>query len=152
MTFFDQLIRHGMPFVPKPIVGKVAQRYVAGEEVSDAMTAIRALNTEGAMATVDVLGEEVHENGKAEAAVAQYLELLETIDREKVDANVSIKPTMLGLKIDKTLGYENIKTIAERAAGLDNFVRIDMEDHSCTDATLEIYRRLHTEVGHGIQH
>ena len=148
MTFFDQLIRHGMPFVPKPIVGKVAQRYVAGEEVSDAMTAIRALNTEGAMATVDVLGEEVHENGKAEAAVAQYLELLETIDREKVDANVSIKPTMLGLKIDKTLGYENIKTIAERAAGLDNFVRIDMEDHSCTDATLEIYRRLHTEVGH----
>jgi len=148
MTFFDQLIRYGMPFVPKPIVGKVAQRYVAGEEVSDAMTAIRALNTEGAMATVDVLGEEVHEKSKAEAAVAHYFELLETINREKVDANVSIKPTMLGLKIDKTLGYENIKTIAERAAELDNFVRIDMEDHSCTDATLEIYRRLHAEVGH----
>ena len=148
MTFFDQLIRHGMPFVPKPIVGKVAQRYVAGEEISDAMTAIRALNTEGAMATVDVLGEEVHEKAKAEAAVAQYLELLETIDHEKVDANVSIKPTMLGLKIDKALGYENIKVIAERAAGLDNFVRIDMEDHTCTDTTLEIYRRLHTEVGH----
>ena len=148
MTFFDQLIRHGMPFVPKPIVGKVAQRYVAGEEISDAMTAIRALNTEGAMATVDVLGEEVHEKAKAEAAVAQYLELLETIDYEKVDANVSIKPTMLGLKIDKTLGYENTKVIAERAAGLNNFVRIDMEDHTCTDTTLEIYRRLHTEVGH----
>jgi len=148
MTFFDQLIRHGMPFVPKPIVGKVAQRYVAGEEISDAMTAIRDLNTEGAMATVDVLGEEVHEKSKAEAAVLQYLELLETIDREKVDANVSIKPTMLGLKIDKDFGHENIKTIAERAAGIDNFVRIDMEDHTCTDATLEIYRRLHTEVGH----
>jgi proline dehydrogenase len=148
MTFFDQLIRHGMPFVPKPIVGKVARRYVAGENISDAMTAIRALNTEGAMATVDVLGEEVHKEAKAEAAVAQYLELLETIDHEKVDANVSIKPTMLGLKIDKTLGYENIKTIAERAAGLDNFLRIDMEDHTCTDATLEIYRRLHAEVGH----
>jgi proline dehydrogenase len=148
MTFFDQLIRHGMPFVPKPIVGKVARRYVAGENISDAMTAIRALNTEGAMATVDVLGEEVHEEAKAEAAVAHYLELLETIDHEKVDANVSIKPTMLGLKIDKGLGYENIKTIAERAAGLDNFLRIDMEDHTCTDATLEIYRRLHAEVGH----
>lgn len=148
MTFFDQLIRHGMPFVPKPIVGKVAQRYVAGEEISDAMTAIRALNTEGAMATVDVLGEEVHEKAKAEAAVGQYLELLKTIDHEKVDANVSIKPTMLGLKIDKELGYENIKVIAERAAGLDNFVRIDMEDHTCTDTTLEIYRRLHAEVGH----
>ncbi len=148
MTLFDQLIRHGMPFVPKPIVRKVSQRYVAGEEISDAMNAIRELNTEGAMATVDVLGEEVHEPGRAEAAVAQYLELLETIDREKVEANVSIKPTMLGLKIDTTMCYANIKTIVESAARLDNFVRIDMEDHTCTDATLEIYRRLHSEVGH----
>lgn len=148
MTFFDQLIRHGMPFVPKPIVGKVAQRYVAGEEVADAMNAIRELNDEGAMATVDVLGEEVKEPARAEAAVDQYLDLLDTIDREKVDANVSIKPTMLGLKIDEELCCGNIRTIAERAAGLDNFVRIDMEDHTCTDATLGIYRRLHAEVGH----
>jgi len=148
MTLFDQLIRHGMRFVPKPIVRKVSQRYVAGEEVSDAMNAIRELNAEGAMATVDVLGEEVHEPGKAEAAVEQYLELLETIDREKVEANVSIKPTMLGLKIDADMCYSNIKTIVENAARLDNFVRIDMEDHTCTDATLEIYRRLQSEVGH----
>lgn len=148
MRFFDQLIRHGMPFVPKPIVGKVAQRYVAGEEISDAMNAIRELNDEGAMATVDVLGEEVKEPARAEAAVAQYLDLLETIDREKVDANVSIKPTMLGLKIDEELCCGHIRTIAEKAAELDNFVRIDMEDHTCTDATLEIYRRLRAEVGH----
>jgi proline dehydrogenase len=137
-----------MPFVPKPIVGKVAQRYVAGETVSDAMTAIRELNGEGAMATVDVLGEEVREKVMAEAAVEQYLDLLDTIEREKVDANVSIKPTMLGLKIDEAMCFGHIKTIVERAAELDNFVRIDMEDHTCTDATLEIYRRLHTEVGH----
>ncbi len=148
MTLFDQLVRHGMPFVPKPIVGKVAQRYVAGETVSDAMTAIRELNGEGAMATVDVLGEEVREKVMAEAAVEQYLDLLDTIEREKVDANVSIKPTMLGLKIDAAMCFGHIKTIVERAAELDNFVRIDMEDHTCTDATLEIYRRLHTEVGH----
>jgi proline dehydrogenase len=137
-----------MPFVPKPIVGKVARRYVAGESLSDAMRAIRELNGQGAMATVDVLGEEVRDQARAEAAVEQYLELLATIEREKVDANVSIKPTMLGLKIDEALCFGHIKTIVERAASLDNFVRIDMEDHTCTDATLEIYRRIHAEVGH----
>lgn len=148
MTLFDQLIRHGMPFVPKVIVGKVAQRYVAGEEVSDAVNTIRELNAEGAMATVDVLGEEVREQSRAEAAVEQYLGLLDTIDREKIDANVSIKPTMLGLKIDEKMCCDHIRTIVEKAAGLDNFVRIDMEDNTCTDATLEIYRQLLDEVGH----
>ena len=148
MMLFDKLIRYGMPFVPRPIVGKVAQRYVAGEEVSDAVRAIRELNDQGAVATVDVLGEEVHEPSKAEAAVEQYLGLLDTIEREKVDANVSIKPTMLGLKIDEEMCCGHITTIVERAAEHDNFVRIDMEDHTCTDATIEIYRRLHDMVGH----
>ena len=148
MTLFDQLIRYGMPFVPKPIVGRVAQRYVAGEEVADAVNAIRELNAEGAMATVDVLGEEIHDPAKAEVAVVQYLGLLDTIDREKIDANVSIKPTMLGLKIDEEMCCDHIRSILKRAAELDNFVRIDMEDHTCTDGTLRIYRRLLSEVGH----
>jgi len=148
MPLFDQLIRYGMPFVPKAIVGKIAQRYVAGEDVADAVRTIRELNNEGAMATVDVLGEEVRESSKAEAAVEQYLGLLDTIDREQVDANVSIKPTMLGLKIDEEMCCGHIRTIVEKAAELDNFVRIDMEDNTCTDATLQIYRRLLSEVGH----
>ena len=148
MTLFDHLSRHGMPFVPKAIVGKVAQRYVAGEEVADAVRTMRKLNDEGAMATVDVLGEEVRESSRAEAAVEQYLGLLDTIDREQVDANVSIKPTMLGLKIDEEMCCGHIRTIVEKAAELDNFVRIDMEDNTCTDATLQIYRRLLSEVGH----
>jgi len=148
MTFFDQLVRHGMPFVPKPIVAKVAQRYVAGEEVADAVRTIRDLNAEGAMATVDVLGEEVREPSRAEAAVEQYLGLLDTIRGEGIDANVSIKPTMLGLKIDEEMCCTHIRTIVSRAAELDNFVRIDMEDHTCTDPTLEIYRRLLGDLGH----
>ena len=148
MSLFDNLVRYGMPFVPKPIVGKVAKRYVAGEEVSDAVRTIRELNDEGAMATVDVLGEEVRDPAKAQAAVDQYLGLLETIDTESLDANVSIKPTMLGLKIDEQMCLENIGAIVRRASELDNFVRIDMEDHTCTDATLRIYRRLFEEIGH----
>jgi len=148
MSLFDNLVRYGMPFVPKPIVGKVAKRYVAGEEVSDAVRTIRELNDEGTMATVDVLGEEVRDPTKAQASVDQYLGLLETIDTESLDANVSIKPTMLGLKIDEQMCLENVGAIVRRASELDNFVRIDMEDHTCTDATLRIYRRLLEELGH----
>ena len=149
MSLFDNLVRYGMPFVPKPIIGKVAKRYVAGEEVSDAVRTIRELNEEGAMATVDVLGEEVHDPARAQTAVDQYLGLLETIDTESLDANVSIKPTMLGLKIDQALCEENLAAIAGRASELDSFVRIDMEDHTCTDDTLEFFRRLREEFpGH----
>jgi proline dehydrogenase len=147
MTLFDKLIRHGMPFVPKPIVGKVAQRYVAGETMEDAVRVIRELNQEGAMATVDVLGEEVRDPAKAEQAMKQYLGLLDTIEREGIDANVSVKPTMLGLKIDEEMCLELIGDIVRRAAERGNFVRIDMEDHSCTDGTLRIYRKLHEEAG-----
>jgi proline dehydrogenase len=143
MSLFDTLVKYGMPFVPKPIVGRVARRYVAGDTIDDAVRTLRAINQEGAMGTVDVLGEEVHEPAKTEAAVDEYVRLLDRIEAEKLDANISIKPTMLGLKIDPDLCAENLATIVERAAGLRNFVRIDMEDHTCTDDTIQLYRRMH---------
>ena len=151
MSVFDALVKYGMPMVPKPIVGRVARRYVAGETLDDAVRTLREMNEEGAMGTVDVLGEEVREEAKASEAVAEYLNLLERIDREDLDANISIKPTMLGLKIDQVLCENNLLEIIDRAAELDNFVRIDMEDHTCTDGTIELYRRMHekhpTRVG-----
>lgn len=143
MSLFDTLVKYGMPFVPKPIVGRVARRYVAGDTLDDAAHTLRALNEEGAMGTVDILGEEVREPVKATAAVAEYLRLLERIEDEKLDANISIKPTMLGLKIDQTLCEENLLGIVERAAEFDNFVRIDMEDHTCTDNTIRLFRQMH---------
>jgi proline dehydrogenase len=143
MSLFDALVKHGMPLVPKPIVGRVARRYVAGETLDDAVRTLREINHEGAMGTVDVLGEEVRQPAKATAAVDAYVKLLDRIQKEKLDANISIKPTMLGLKIDQTLCEENLGTIVERAAQLDNFVRIDMEDHTCTDGTIQLYRRMH---------
>jgi len=143
MSLFDTLVKYGMPFVPKPIVGRVARRYVAGDTLDDAVHTLRALNEEGAMGTVDILGEEVREPVKANAAVEDYLRLLDRIDEEKLDANISIKPTMLGLKFDQTLCEENLRRIVGRAAEFDNFVRIDMEDHTCTDNTLQLYRQMH---------
>ena len=140
MSVFDQLVKHGLPLVPKPIVGYFARPYVAGASVDDAVATIRTLNAEGAMATVDVLGEEVVERAKAETAVDEYTRLLERIAAEGIDANVSIKPTLVGLKVDESLCAANVDTIAARAASLGNFLRIDMEDRTTTDATLRIYK------------
>ncbi len=147
MNLFDHLVRTGMPLIPKAIVGRVARRYVAGSTLDDALATIRTLNGEGAMATADVLGEEVREVARAQAAVAEYHRLLERMHADGVDSNISVKPTLLGLKIDEQLCSDNIVAVAKRAGELGNFVRIDMEDHTCTDATLRIYRRALEEVG-----
>jgi len=147
MSAFNRLLVTGLPAVPKPIVGRVASRYVAGESLDAAVRVIRNLNAQGAMATVDLLGEEVSERAKATAAVAEYLQIFETLDREKVDSNVSIKLTLLGLKIDEGFCRDNVAQIVETAKRFGNFVRIDMEDHTTTDATLRIYRELHGRFG-----
>ena len=151
MSLFDTLVKYGMPFVPKTIVGRVARRYVAGDTLDDAVHTLRALNDEGAMGTVDILGEEVREPVKATAAVEEYLRLLDRIEDEKLDANISIKPTMLGLNVDQSLCEENLLRIVARAAQFNNFVRVDMEDHTCTDNTIRLFRQIHekhpTSVG-----
>jgi proline dehydrogenase len=147
MSVFNRLLVTGLPMVPKPIVGRVASRYVAGEDLAGAVRVVRALNQQGAMATVDVLGEEVSERAKATAAVEEYLQVFETIDREKIDSNVSIKLTLLGLKIDEGFCRDNVARIVETAQRFGNFVRIDMEDNTTTDATLRIYRELHARYG-----
>ncbi len=147
LSLTSRLIVATLPLVPKSLVGRVANRYVAGETRAEALAAVRALNDTGACATLDLLGEEVSERSKAEDAVAEYVGLFEDIERERLDANVSIKLTLLGLKIDEDLCRGNVARIAAAAAKSGNFVRIDMEDSSCTDATLRIYRAVHSEHG-----
>ncbi len=147
MSTFNRLLVTTLPLVPKPIVRRVASRYVAGETLEDAVRVIRKLNEEGAMATVDVLGEEVHEREKALAATEENLRAFEVIHREGLDANVSVKPTLLGLKIDEGFCRDNIGRLAEAAKGYGNSIRIDMEDKTTTDATLRIYRELHARYG-----
>ncbi len=154
MSIFDSMVRHGLPLVPRFVVGTVARRYVAGETLEDAVRTIRELNAEGAMATVDVLGEEVRERRKAEEAVREYIRIFDTIEELKLDCNVSIKLTLLGLRIDEEFCRANAERIVELARTHGNFVRIDMEDHTCTDATLRIYRDLqerHGNVGVALQ-
>jgi len=85
---------------------------------------------------------------RPEAAVEEYIRLFEAIESSGVDSNVSIKPTLLGLKIDEGFCRDNVERIASAAAAIGNFVRIDMEDHTCTDATLQIYCGILEEIGH----
>ena len=154
MTVLDRVIARTLPFVPKPIVRKVASRYIAGETVDDALRVVSKLNGRGFRATLDILGEHVHKLDQAESAVTGYLQLIEEIDRRKLDSNVSVKLTQLGLKVDIRKCLELAGRLVRRAKELNNFVRIDMEDSSCTTDTLEIYRKLrkeHSNVGVVIQ-
>lgn len=142
MNLFNKLIALTLPFVPKPIVGFFSRHYIAGDHLEDAVKLVRELNSQGMMATLDVLGEEVKEKEQSLKAVDLYKSTLQAIHREKLDANISVKPTHMGLTIDKEFCYENIKGLVSEAAKLNNFVRIDMEDASTTDDTIDIYLRL----------
>lgn len=141
MSLLDRAIVRVLPAVPKPVVRRVSSRYIAGTELEDARHVVARLNAEGMLATVDVLGEEITQPDEAAAITRAYLDVLDAIDEDGLDANVSVKLTGLGLKLDPALARENLKSIAERGT----FVRIDMEDSSTTDATLELYGRLADE-------
>ena len=145
MTLIDRAIVKVLPAVPRPVVRKLSQRYIAGSELADACRVVKALNVKGKMATLDVLGEEIHNQEEALAAVDAYRDVFDTIREQRLDSNVSVKLTGLGLKLDEGLCFENVSAIVRCAEERDNFVRIDMEDSSTTTETLEIYRRLRSE-------
>ncbi len=143
MRVFSRLVVTTLPLVPKLIVGKVASRYVAGSTLEEALGTVERLNGDGAMATLDILGEEVRDVDRAQAAVEGYLSLYRAIADRGLDANVSVKPTMLGLKIDAAVFKGHIARLAQAAKKRGNFLRLDMEDRTTTDRTLETYRELH---------
>jgi len=147
MSLFSRLVIRVLPYIPKPVVGIAAKRYVAGETIDHAMDAIRLLNQEGAMATLDVLGEEVKARDRAIEFTAQYEKLFDVIESNSLDSNVSVKLTMLGLKIDEAFCGENLDRICKAAAVNGSFLRIDMEDHTVTDATLRLYREMKFKYG-----
>ena len=124
------------------VTRRVVDRFVSGEEVEDGLNAVKRVNDEGAIATLDHLGEEVSEAAEAVAATEVYLDALDRINNRGVDTNVSAKPTQLGLKVDKELCEENFTRMIERAAKYNNFVRMDMEGSDCTQDTLDIFYRL----------
>ena len=127
-------------FLTRHALGRrLASRFIAGEEMEDALCAVRRLNAEGFAATLDYLGESVHEAGAAEEACQVYLTLLDRLAAEKLSSHISIKLTQLGLAIDEDLARRNLAKICERAALYRNFARVDMEGSAVTEATLRVF-------------
>jgi proline dehydrogenase len=142
LALFDRAIVRVLPAVPRPVVQRLSERYIAGPELKDARETVRRLNAQRKLATIDVLGEEIKNEEEAAAIVRAYQDVFADIERCELDSNVSVKLTGLGLKLGHDICRDNLRTVVEDAASRGNFVRIDMEDSSTTDETLRLYREL----------
>ncbi len=132
-----------------PLLRRVALRFVAGTTLEQAVEAVRALNASGATATLDVLGESVDDRAAADRAAHEYVATIERIAAEKLDANVSLKLTQMGLDLGIDTCVEVMRPVVEAGTRHGVFVRIDMEGSAHTEPTLEVTRRLHAD-GHEV--
>ncbi|MDH7603284.1 MAG: proline dehydrogenase family protein [Melioribacter sp.] len=142
MNPLNRAIVEVVKILPQSIVFIFAKRYIAGETIEDGVRVVKELNSKGILATMDVLGEAVTNKEESEQAKLECLNVLDVIEQYNLKSNLSIKPTQMGLNIDKEFCYQQVSEILEKAAKYKNFVRIDMEDSSTTDATFELYKRL----------
>jgi proline dehydrogenase len=151
MHLLNKLVVAAIPAIPRQIVRHFANRYIAGETLDDAVRCVRQLQNEGVSATLDVLGEDVTNLQEAVAARNQSIQVLETIKKEKLDSNLSIKLTSLGLKLGSGVCADNVREILKVAQHHNIFVRFDMEDSSCTSDTIAIFQDLQRQfAGIGI--
>lgn len=142
---FNKLIAALLPFMPKKLVWVFSKAYIAGEKIEDAIRVSKDLNKKGIMVTIDILGEFIENLEEAEKNKQEYLGVIDMVEQNKIDGNYSLKPTSFGLLLDKEVCYNHIREIVQKAAGHNNFVRVDMEDSPCTDMEIEMFRKLHAE-------
>jgi proline dehydrogenase len=129
------------------IFKKLTTRFVAGETIDEAVQFIREINAERASATFDHLNESVGSASEADSEVNEYLNILSKIDDSGINSNVSIKLTQFGLGLDPELAYKNARKVVLEAQRRGNFVRVDMEDSTVTQVTIDIFKRLRAEFG-----
>jgi proline dehydrogenase len=129
------------------IGAKLSSRFVAGMEIDDALRVTEAVNRQGMAVTLDALGESVSNEAEAHKAAEIYHQLLDAIAARKLNANVSVKLTQMGLELSPELAETIARNLAEHARSIGAFVRIDMEDSSLTQVTLDIVRRVHAQAG-----
>lgn len=154
MSIVDKVIASSVKVVPRPIVKRISNRYIAGDELDDAIATIKDLNREGCVATVDVLGEGSESKSDAAEKLKNYKEVIDTFEEQNLDSGLSVKLSGLGLLFDEELCRANLEEIIEYAAERDRFVRIDMEGSSQTATTVQIaidMHERHENVGTVIQ-
>src|SRR3954447_24122436 len=141
----NRLLRH---FMERSNLGvKLSSRFVAGMEIEDALRVAEAVNKQDMSVSLDSLGESVTSEAEAHRAAEVYHRLLDAIAERKLNANVSVKLTQMGLLLSPDVAEVIADNLVEHARSLDNFVRIDMEDSSLTQITLDIVRRLNAKPG-----
>jgi proline dehydrogenase len=145
MSIIDRAVASSLPLIPKPIVRRVADPYIAGESIDDLLRLSREMNGKGFAVAAAILGEFVETREEAREAVQEYEGLLRSLNEHHVDAYIHIKPTHLGLKMDMDFCVENVKTVLGFAKSQNLFVRLDMEDSPCIDDTLRVYDAVRTE-------
>jgi proline dehydrogenase len=142
MGLFERAVLSTLPYVPTPIMRRLASRYIAGEKLSDAVQRLAALREAGHGGIIDVLGEDVRDEAHCRRVVQAYRECADAVSEKRLDCYVSVKPTHVGLKLSEELCFTLYAELAEycRARGL--FLRVEMEDAPTTDGTLRVYERL----------
>lgn len=146
----NKIIAAILPYMPQSFVWIFSKRYVAGKTLDEAIVVCKELNKKGILTTIDVLGEFIKSLDEAEENKQEYLEVIETAEKNNIKGNYSLKPSMFGLLLDKELCYSHIREIIMKATEYNSFVRIDMEDSQCTDMEIEIFRRLKKEFPNNV--
>ena len=141
MNLLNSILVKLLSYLPKWTVKPFASPYVAGITVDDAIKTVKSLNDKGFVATVDILGEHVKSMEESLKIKDYYCKLYDRLSDEKLDANISLKPTHLGMEIDLFLAEKNLLSILSKAKENNNFMRIDMENSPYTDATIDIYKK-----------
>jgi proline dehydrogenase len=142
MPLFNNLIVSITEKLPKPIIKQFAKKYIAGESLEQAVNLIKKLNAAGIYATIDVLGESIKSKEEANRCKINCEKVLDSIREKKLNSNLSIKPTQMGLNIDENFAYYQINELVEKAKEENNFVRLDMENSPFTEKTINIYKKL----------
>jgi len=145
VAIFHDLLVKTVQIMPINLVWLFSKKYIAGKTLQSAVNLVKQINAKGILATLDVLGESVKTREEAIEAKNKAMEVLDAIVKNKLNANLSIKPTQMGLAIDKELAYKQILELVKKASQINNFVRIDMEDSPYTDLTFEVYKKIYEE-------
>ncbi len=145
MTILDSAVLSVLPLVPRPIMRRLAARYIAGEDLQDALRELRALAARDLSGILNLLGEHVHSEREAADVVRQFVDAATAIGSERLPATISVKPTHVGLEISETLALASYRELAAACREAGVFLRVEMEDHSTTDATLRIFEALRAD-------
>jgi proline dehydrogenase len=142
MGVLDRIALAALPVVPTRLMRMMSLRYIAGERLEQAVERLAGLTGEGFRGALDILGEDVASETEARGVAGEYAAAADALRERKIDAYISIKPTHLGLRLSEELAHELYCQLVQHVDTLNSFVRIEMEDHTTTDATLRIFERI----------